>query len=316
MFVYVVRRLIQTIPVLLGVSLVVFFLLQLVPGDIASTLLGPEASQVEVEALQARLGLDQPVAVQYWRWLRSAVQGDLGISLETGVPVAALVMDRLRNSLILVVTAMTLATVVGVIVGVVSAVRPGSLFDRAGMLFVLFGNSMPAFWLGILLILAFSLELRWFPVSGMYSIRGDRGLLDLLHHLVLPSVTLGILSMAIVARMTRSGMLEVLSQDYVRTARAKGLRQSRIVAGHALRNALLPVVTVVGLQFGYSLGGAVLTETVFAWPGLGYQLFRAIASRDLPVVQGSLLIIASAFVLINVAVDALYSVLDPRIRLS
>jgi peptide/nickel transport system permease protein len=311
---FVIRRLIQIIPVVFGVSVVVFGLLKLVPGDIASTLLGAEAQPAEVAALRARLGLDQPLIVQYLLWLTRALQGDLGVSLETGVPVTVLVMDRLRNSLILVTTAMFLATVVGILVGVVSALRPRSIFDRAGMLFVLFGNSVPAFWLGILLILVFSLELRWFPVSGMYSIRGDRGILDLLHHLVLPSVTLGVLSMAIVARITRSGMIEVLQQDYIRTATAKGLRPVRVVMVHALRNSLLPVVTVVGLQFGYSLGGAVLTETVFAWPGLGYQLFRAIASRDLPIVQGSLLIIATAFVLINAFVDVLYSWIDPRIR--
>lgn len=314
MFAFVIRRLVQTIPVLLGVSVVVFYLLQLVPGDIASTLLGAEAREADVAAMRARLGLDEPLFVQYWLWLTRAIQGDLGVSLETGVPVTTLVMDRLRNSLILVVTAMVLATVVGVFVGVVSALRPRSLLDRAGMLFVLFGNSVPAFWLGIVLILVFSLELRWFPVSGMYSIRGDRGILDLLHHLVLPAVTLGVLSMAIVARITRSGMVEVLQQDYVRTATAKGLRPMRVIMVHALRNALLPVVTVVGLQFGYSLGGAVLTETVFAWPGLGYQLFRAIASRDMPIVQGSLLVVATAFVLINALVDVLYSWIDPRIR--
>ena len=314
MLAFVIRRLIQIIPVVFGVSVVVFGLLKLVPGDIASTLLGAEAQPAEVAALRARLGLDQPLIVQYLLWLTRALQGDLGVSLETGVPVTVLVMDRLRNSLILVTTAMFLATVVGILVGVVSALRPRSIFDRAGMLFVLFGNSVPAFWLGILLILVFSLELRWFPVSGMYSIRGDRGILDLLHHLVLPSVTLGVLSMAIVARITRSGMIEVLQQDYIRTATAKGLRPVRVVMVHALRNSLLPVVTVVGLQFGYSLGGAVLTETVFAWPGLGYQLFRAIASRDLPIVQGSLLIIATAFVLINAFVDVLYSWIDPRIR--
>lgn len=316
MFAFVIRRLVQTIPVLFGVSVVVFYLLQLVPGDIAATLLGAEARPADVAALRARLGLDRPLVVQYWLWLARAMQGDLGVSLETGVPVTALVIDRLRNSLILVATAMTLATVVGVLVGIISAIRPRSFFDRAGMLFVLFGNSVPAFWLGIVLILVFSLELRWFPVSGMYSIRGDRGIVDLLHHLVLPAVTLGVLSMAIVARITRSGMLEVLQQDYIRTATAKGLWPSRVILVHALRNALLPVVTVVGLQFGYSLGGAVLTETVFAWPGLGYQLFRAIASRDLPIVQGSLLVIATAFVLINAFVDVLYSWIDPRIRYS
>jgi peptide/nickel transport system permease protein len=313
-FVFVLRRLLQTIPVLLGVSVVVFYLLQLVPGDIATTLLGAEARESDVAELRARLGLDEPLLIQYGLWLTNAVRGDLGVSLETGVPVRDLVMNRLRNSLILVTTAMTLATVVGVLVGVISALKPRSWFDRIGMLFVLFGNSVPAFWLGIVLILVFSLELRWFPVSGMYSIRGDRGVIDLLHHLVLPAVTLGVLSMAIVARITRSGMLEVLQQDYVRTAIAKGLHRTTVTTRHALRNALLPVVTVVGLQFGYSLGGAVLTETVFAWPGLGYQLFRAIASRDLPIVQGSLLVIATAFVLINAFVDVLYLWLDPRIR--
>jgi ABC-type dipeptide/oligopeptide/nickel transport system permease component len=205
---------------------------------------------------------------------------------------------------------------VGLTAGVVSATKPYSIFDRLSMVLALFGNSMPAFWLGLVLILAFSLGLGWFPVSGMQSVRGEGGTLDLLHHLILPAITLGGATTAVVARLTRSSMLEVIRQDYVRTARAKGLDESRVVLAHALRGALLPVVTVVGLQVGLLLGGAILTETVFSWPGVGLQLYRAISTRDIPLIQGSVLLIAVTFVFINLLVDVLYAWLDPRIRYS
>ena len=272
---YVLRRLLSIVPVILGVTIVVFLLIKLVPGMLPPFLFGPEATPVEIEALHKSLGLDEPLQVQYFRWLGSAIQGDLGDSIEYRVPVQALIFDRLDNTLILTLTALFLSTSVGVTIGVISATRQHSFFDRIGMLVALFGNSMPAFWLGMLLILTFSLRLSWFPVGGMYSIRGDEGLLDLAHHLVLPAITLGSLSMAIIARMTRSCMLDVLTQDYVWSARAKGLKEHTVVLLLALRNALPPVATVVGLRFGTMLGGAVLTEIVFSWPGVGRQLYQA-----------------------------------------
>ncbi len=311
---YVVHRLLLAVPVLLGISVVVFLMLKLVPGDPAVALLGPQAEPRDIEMLRRAWGLDRPVHEQYLTWLGHALRGNLGLSLEQRVPVADLVLARFKNTAVLTLASVLFSLALGLTAGIVSATRPRSLFDRLTMVAALFANSMPAFWLGLVLIFVFSLRLGWFPVSGMYSIRGEGGLADLLHHLVLPAITLGGATTAIVARLTRSSMLEVIRQDYVRTARAKGLVERRVVLGHALRNALLPVVTVVGLQVGFLLGGAVLTETVFSWPGVGLQLYRAISTRDIPLIQGSVLLIAVTFVVINLVVDLLYAVLDPRIR--
>jgi peptide/nickel transport system permease protein len=311
---YVVHRLALAVPVLLGISVVVFLMLKLVPGDPAVALLGPQAEPRDIEMLRRAWGLDRPVHEQYLTWLGHVLRGDLGLSLEQRLPVAHLVLTRFKNTAVLTVASVLLSLALGLTAGIVSATRPRSVFDRLTMVAALFANSMPAFWLGLVLIFIFSLRLGWFPVSGMYSIRGEGGIVDLLHHLVLPAVTLGGATTAIVARLTRSSMLEVIRQDYVRTAWAKGLVERRVVLGHALRNALLPVVTVVGLQIGFLLGGAVLTETVFSWPGVGLQLYRAISTRDIPLIQGSVLLIAVTFVVINLAVDLLYALLDPRIR--
>jgi peptide/nickel transport system permease protein len=312
---YILQRLVAILPVLVGVSLIVFGLVALIPGDVASAMLGADATPAQVEELRRTLGLDRPLHEQYVRWLGRAVQGDLGQSIEMREPVGSLLVTRFQNTLILALTAMLFATGLGLVAGVVSATRQYSWIDRLTMLLALFGNSMPSFWLGIVLILVFSLGLGWFPASGMYSVRGDRGLGDLLQHLVLPAITLGTVSAAVVARMTRSSMLDVIRQDYVLTARAKGLRDQAVVYGHALRNALPPVVTVIGLQTGFLLGGAVLTETVFSWPGVGLQMYRAISSRDLPLIQGGVLMLATTFVLVNLLVDVLYAYLDPRVRL-
>ncbi len=307
-------RVALALPVLVGISIVVFLMLKLVPGDPAIALLGPQAEPRDIEMLRRAWGLDQPIWRQYLTWLGHIVRGDLGRSLEQRAPVAELVLTRFKNTAILAVASVVISCAVGLTAGVLSATRPRSLFDRLTMVAALFANSMPAFWLGLVLILVFSLRFGWFPVSGMYSVRGEGGVLDLLHHLVLPAITLGGATTAIVARLTRSSMLEVIRQDYVRTARAKGLFERRVIIGHALRNALLPVVTVVGLQVGFLLGGAVLTETVFSWPGVGLQLFRAISTRDIPLIQGSVLLIAVTFVFVNLLVDLAYAYLDPRIR--
>ncbi len=316
MAVYILRRLVALIPVLLGISLLVFLLLQLVPGDPALALLGPMARPEDLENLRKGLGLDQPLPVQYFRWLGNVLQGDLGRSIQQRSPVLDILTERYVNTLVLTVAATLVSLVIGIPAGIISATRQYSIFDRISMLLALFGNSMPAFWLGLMSILIFSLRLRWFPAAGMWPITGDRTIGALLHHLTLPAVTLGIAAAAVTARITRSSVLEVIRQDYVRTAHAKGLRESKIVRRHVLRNAMLPVLTVVAVQFGFLLGSAVITETVFSWPGLGFALFNAISVRDFPVVQGGILMVATSFVLINLLVDIAYAWVDPRIRYS
>ncbi|HZO30046.1 MAG TPA: ABC transporter permease [Chloroflexota bacterium] len=313
---YVLGRLASAVPVLFGVSVVVFLLMKLIPGDAAQVLAGPSATREEVELIREDLGLNEPLYVQYGKWLARAVRGDLGRSIELRAPVTVMVLERFKNTAILAGASMLLAVAIGVSAGVISATRPLSLFDRLAMVGALFGNSMPTFWLGLVLILVFSLGLGLFPSNGMYDIRSGGGPVDLLHHLVLPSITLAGVSAAILARVTRSSMLEVIHREYVTTARAKGLGDRRVIWGHALKNAMLPVVTVMGVQLGYLLGGSILVETVFSWPGLGLQLFRAISSRDLPLVQGGVMLVSAIFVFLNLAIDVLYAFLDPRVRYS
>ncbi|MEZ4712322.1 MAG: ABC transporter permease [Caldilineaceae bacterium] len=314
MAVYILRRLVALIPVLLGISVLVFLLLQLVPGDPALALLGPMAKAEDLDKLRTALGLDQPLPVQYARWLGNVLQGDLGRSIQQRSPVLDILLERYANTLVLTVAATLVSLLIGVPAGIISATRQYSVFDRISMLLALFGNSMPAFWLGLMAILVFSLRLRWFPAAGMWPITGDHTLGALLQHLTLPAVTLGIAAAAVTARITRSSVLEVIRQDYVRTAHAKGLSENKVVRRHVLRNALLPVLTVVGVQFGFLLGSAVITETVFSWPGLGLALYNAISVRDFPVVQGGVLMVATSFVLINLVVDLAYAWVDPRIR--
>ncbi len=313
---FIVRRILASVVVLFGVSIVVFLTLKFIPGDAAYVLAGPNATAQEIELVRQSLGLDQPVPVQYITWLGRALRGDLGRSIELHEPVLALVLSRYGNTLILAASAMAFASITGVLAGALAALRPHTVVDRVVMLVALTANSTPSFWLGLALILVFSLGLHLLPSSGMVSARGDGGGVDFLQHLVLPSVTLGAISAALIARMTRSSLLEVLTQEYVLVARAKGLRERLLVRRHALKNALLPVLTVMGLQMGSLLGGAVITETIFTWPGIGLQLYRGIALRDVPLVQGAALVVATSFVAINLVVDLLYSYLDPRIRYS
>lgn len=313
---YLMRRLAAVVPVLFGVSLIVFTMMKLIPGDIALALSPPNATTEELNALRESLGLTAPLPVQYAKWLGHVLRGDLGFSISEGRPVVQVLLPRLQNTIILAAAALCVSTTLGVTVGIVSAVKRGSVTDRGAMVLALIGNSMPVFWLGLILILVFGLWLGLFPIAGMYSPRGDRSLFDLLHHLVLPAVTLGAASAALVARMTRSAMLEVLRQDYIRTALAKGLRARRVFMRHALRNAAFPVLTVLGLQLGYLLGGSVITETVFSWPGIGFVMNSAISRRDVPVVQGAVLISATIFVVINLLVDLTYAFVDPRIKYS
>jgi ABC-type dipeptide/oligopeptide/nickel transport system permease component len=301
---YVLRRLALAVPTLVGVTVVVFALIRLVPGDPARLVLGLQASEEEVQRLRVQLGLDQPLPVQYVRFLGRLLQGDLGRSVVTGEPVAREIAARLPATVQLAVASTLVATAVGVAAGVVSATRQYSWLDYLVMTVALAGISLPVFWLGLMLMLLFSVHLRWLPAGGY----GTPA------HLVLPTVTLAAFSVAIIARMTRSSLLEVLHQDYVRTAWAKGLSSRAVVLRHALKNALIPVVTVIGLQFGGLLGGAILTETVFAWPGMGRLLVGAIVARDYPVVQGAVLVFAALFTLVNLAVDVLYAYVDPRIH--
>jgi len=311
---YLARRLLLLVPVLAGVSIVIFMVLHLSPGDPVEIMLGSQATQEDRARLRGDLGLDQPLHVQYVRWLGHVVRGDLGRSLWMKRPVLAEVLGRFKATLILTGTALVLSTVVGIALGVASASRPHSVLDRTSTVVSLFGASMPSFWLGIVLMVVFALRLGWLPASGMYAPYGGGDLRDLLAHLVLPAVTLAAASVTIVARLTRAAMLETLSQDYIRTARAKGMVERRVVLRHGLKNALIPIVTVIGVQAGYLLGGAVLTETVFAWPGVGTLMVQGILARDVPLVQGCVLVVALSFVLVNLAVDLLYAWLDPRIR--
>lgn len=301
---YVRRRLQHTVFVLVAISAISFFLIHL-SGDPVMLMLPADAPHAEIEAMRERLGFNDPIWMQYGRFLSGALRGDLGQSLYYHAPVLELVLERLPASLELALASLAIALAISLPVGVLSAVKRGSAFDFLGMLGALFGLSMPHFWLGIMLILVFSVTLGWLPTSG----RGG------LEHLVLPALALGLSLTALFARLTRSLMLEVLGLDYVRTARAKGLREAIVIGKHAFRNALVPLVTVIGLEFGFLLGGTVVIETVFAWPGLGRLVVQAIFNRDYPLVQAIVLVLAVIFVLVNLAVDLIYALLDPQIRL-
>ncbi len=301
---YIVRRLLTVIPTLLGVLLAVFLMVRLAPGDPAQLLAGEFATPETLADIRQRFGLDQPWHVQLGLYAVNVLRGDLGQSVRTRKPVTYELSQYFPNTLRLTLGAMLVALLIGIPAGIIAAIRPGTIFDLLAMLGALIGVSMPVFWFGLMAILIFSVQLGWFPVAGTGT----------LWHLVLPAITLGTGTAAILARMTRSAMLEVLSQDYIRTARAKGLAGRVVVFKHALRNALIPVVTITGLQFGGLLEGAVITETVFAWPGIGQLLVGSILARDYPVVQGAVLLIAVAFILINLVVDLLYGAIDPRIR--
>jgi len=301
---YILRRLLIMIPVLFGISLIIFAMVRVIPGDPAMIMAGPHATEEYVRQIRAQLGLDKHPVTQYLIFLGNLVQGDLGTSTRTALPVTKEIFSRLPNTLLLAMASILIATVLGVTIGIVSGIKQNSLFDYLSMVAALFGLSMPVFWLGLMLMLLFSIKLGWLPAVGA----------ETPSHLILPALTLGANSMAIIARMTRSSMLEVVRLDYIRTARSKGLPERLVLSRHALRNALIPVVTVIGLQTGILLGGAVLTEIVFAWPGIGRLLVEAILARDYPVVQGVVLVVATMFIVVNLIVDLLYAYLDPRIR--
>jgi len=301
---YVIRRLIGLIPVLLGVIFVTMLTIELIPGDPVAIMLGENAREEQVEALRAHLGLDQPLPVRYVKYVGNVLTGDLGRSIQTNRSVLAEIMDVWPNTLLLAIAAMALAIVVGIAVGIISAIRPYGIVDTVARVLALVGLSMPIFWLGLVLLYAFAYYFRIFPVGGTGSAR----------HYVLPAVALATPSIGVLSRMTRSSLLDVMGEDFIRTARAKGLKGAKIITGHALRNAMIPVMSVVGLQFGQLLGGSVLTETVFSWPGLGRLTVRGIFARDYVLVQGAVLTFAMAFVFINLLIDLSYAYIDPRIH--
>lgn len=311
---YLIKRLIAAVFVLIGVSFVVFLVLHLTPGDPAQILLGPLATPDDLARLREQLGLDRPVLIQYVRWASHAVRGDFGRSIVLRRPVLPEVAHRFAATLILAAGGIALAFPLGTLAGLVAAARRGTLADRLTTVAAMLGQSMPAFWVGLLLIITFSLRLGWLPGTGMYSPAGNEGVADLLVHLILPAVTLALVPLSIIARLTRSSMLDVIGQDFIRTARAKGLAERTVIGKHAFRNILVAMATVFGLQAGFLLAGAVYVETVFSWPGIGFMMVNAILTRDFPLVQGGVLLVAATYVLINLATDLVYAYVDPRIR--
>lgn len=308
---YIIRRLLQSILVVVGVSVLVFVIL-FQTGDPTLLMASPDATKEDLEELRHAMGFDRPVYIQYLDFASDAVRGDFGTSLRQGQPVFDLILERIPATLKLALTAFILSVAISIPVGIISATKRNSLADNAVMGFSLLGQSLPGFFLGIMLIYIFGGKLGWLPSYG----QGDGSLVSSLKHLILPAITLSTFSLARNARLVRSSLLEVLGLDFVRTARSKGLAERVVMYRHALKNALIPVVTIFGLEFGTLLGGAVITETVFAWPGIGRMVVLAIQQRDFPVVVGAVTVIATVFVFLNLAVDLLYGVIDPRVRYS
>ncbi len=306
---YILRRLAMMIPVLLGVTFIVFFIMSLTPGDPAAIILGDQASAEALALKRVELGLNDPLLVRYVTYMGNLLKGDLGTSYKNQISVAQQVWGKFPNTAILAVAGIFVALLIGIPIGILSAKKQYTLMDTSSMVFSLIGVSMPNFWLGLLLSLLFALKLRWLPSQGM-----GQGFIPLLKSLVLPALTLGTGAAATVVRMTRSSMLEVIRQDYISTARAKGITEKQITNKHMLKNALIPIVTAVGLQFGQLLGGAMLTETIFSWPGLGRLMVESITSKDIPMVLGSVIFMATMFSFVNLFVDILYAFLDPRIK--
>jgi peptide/nickel transport system permease protein len=331
---YIIKRFLLAIPTLIGVSILVFSMLHLIPGDPAEVMLYPKGTEEQIEALRQKLGLDLPFYQQYFQWLGNVVQLDLGTSIKTGEAALKEIGSRFPATIELSLAALIIAVVLGIPLGVIAAQKRNTFIDYCTISLSLFGVSIPVFWLGLMLIFIFSAGLGWLPVSGritmgaspdevtgLYLIdslvaRDFGSFMDSILHLILPAVALATIPLALVVRITRSSMLDVLSQDYMRTAKANGLPYRRIIFKHALKNALIPVVTVIGLQFGLLLGGAILTEAVFSWPGIGTLIVSSITNRDYPLIQGIVLMIAIIFIIVNILVDILYTIIDPRIRYS
>lgn len=334
MFKYILKRLLSLLPVLIGITLLVFTLLHLIPGDPAVVLLGERATPEQIESLREQLGLNQPLPIQYFNFLGNVIRFDFGKSIISGIPIIDEITSRWPATFELAVAAMLIALTLGIPAGIFAAIRKNSWLDNLLMSSSLIGVSLPVYWLGLLLIYLFAVNLQLLPPSGRISVEAGfnfqpitgfyvldsllrldiNTLQDVLAHLILPAITLGTIPLAIIARITRSAMLEVLSQDYIRTARAKGVPEYFVILKHALKNAFLPISTTIGLQFGTLLGGAILTETIFSWPGIGSWIYEGILARDYPVVQGGVIFVSVTFVLINLLVDLSYTFLDPRIQ--
>lgn len=311
---YILKRLVAAIPVIIGLSIIVFLIMAMIPGDPATAILGSYATPENVERLNRSLGLDKSLPEQYIIWVTNLLQGDFGRSYTLNRPVLDEITERFGATLILAGTSLVLCSILGLLAGIVSAVRQFTWVDRVVTFVVLIGISMPSFFLGLLLILIFAVQWRLLPASGMYAVYGGGDLPDLIKHLILPAFTLSVVATGVIARLTRTAMLEVLRQDYVRTARAKGLDERTVIYKHAFKAALVSVVPVLGIQAGFVLGGAVYIETVFQWPGIGAMLVKAISTRDILLVQGGVLLVATAYVFVNLVADVVQSLLDPRLK--
>lgn len=309
MYRYIIKRLLMLIPVLLGVTFIVFFILNLSPGDPAAMILGDQASAEALEMKREELGLNDPLLIRYARYIWDMLHGDMGQSYKNNISVWSQVISRFPNTAVLAVAGILVAVLIGIPTGILSAKKQYTAVDNCSMILALIGVAMPNFWFGLLMVIIFALNLGWLPSQGM----GDTPL-ELLRSLVLPALTLGTGSAAMITRMTRSSMLEVIRQDYISTARAKGVSEKTITYRHMLRNAMIPIVTAIGLQFGSLLGGAMLTETVFSWPGLGRLMVESIKSKDIPMVLGAVIFLAVMFTVVNLIVDLIYAFVDPRIR--
>ena len=314
MIAYIIKRLLSAIPVLLGISIIVFIIMALIPGDPATAILGSFATPENVEKLNRDLGLDKPMIQRYFIWLGNMLQGDFGRSFSLNRDVLDEIFERFGATLVLAGVSFVLCSILGVVAGALSASRQFGITDKLITLSVLIGISIPSFFLGMMMILFFSVQLRWFPVSGMWPIYGARDLSALLSHLFLPAVALSVVATGVIARLSRSAMLEVLRQDFIRTARAKGLSEARVIWRHALKAAMVSVIPVLGVQAGFVLSGAVYIEMVFQWPGVGRMLVEAILKRDILLVQGGVVFVAACYVMFNIAVDIIQSLLDPRIK--
>jgi peptide/nickel transport system permease protein len=312
MYAYLIRRILATIPVMAVVAIFVFSLLFLSPGDPAAIIAGDLATADDIARIRERLGLNEPFLVQFGKWTFNLMQGDLGVSIFSNLPVSKLMMQRLEPTLLLTTTTLIIAICAAVPMGVIAAWKAGTIIDRGVMLFAVLGFSFPSFVLGYLLIYGFAIKLEVLPVQGYTPIA--RGFGPFLNNIILPSLTLGMVQAALIARMTRTSVLEVLAEDYIRTAHSKGLATNKVLIGHALKNAAVPIVTIIGISFALLIGGAIITESVFAIPGLGRLTVDAILRRDYPIIQGVILVFSGAYVLVNLAVDIIYTFLDPRIR--
>ena len=311
---YLLQRLLSAIPVLLGITIIVFFIISLIPGDPATAILGSYATPENVKLLNEQLGLDKGLVQRYFIWLGNLVQGDLGRSFALNRPVLDEILERFNATLILSGTAFILCSVVGVLIGTISAFKQYTITDKIITFTVLTGISLPSFFLGMMMILLFAVNLQWLPVSGMYAIYGGGDFLDLIHHLIMPAIALALVATGVVARITRNSVLEILRQDYIRTARAKGVREGNVLFKHVLRIAIVTILPILGLQAGFVLSGSVFIEIVFQWPGVGRMLVDAILKRDILLVQGGVMFVAACYVLFNIVVDLLQRYLDPRIK--